>query len=78
MSHPERTQLDGLRFFGMINASISHEIKNVLAIISESAGLMEDLLLLAQKGGGLIWSGLRPCARRCGDKPSGPMESSRI
>jgi light-regulated signal transduction histidine kinase (bacteriophytochrome) len=53
VSHPERTQLDGLRFFGMINASISHEIKNVLAIISESAGLMEDLLLLAQKGGRL-------------------------
>jgi len=37
----------------MISASISHEIKNVLAIISESAGLMEDLLLLAQKGGRL-------------------------
>jgi light-regulated signal transduction histidine kinase (bacteriophytochrome) len=37
----------------MISASISHEIKNVLAIISESAGLMEDYLLLAQKGGTL-------------------------
>jgi light-regulated signal transduction histidine kinase (bacteriophytochrome) len=49
----EKTQVDGLRFFGMISASISHEIKNVLAIISESAGLMEDLLLLAQKGGRL-------------------------
>jgi signal transduction histidine kinase len=53
VSHMERTQLDGLKFFGMISASISHELKNVLAIISESAGLMEDLLLLAQKGGRL-------------------------
>lgn len=53
MNPLEKTQVDGLRFFGMISASISHEIKNVLAIISESAGLMEDLLLLAQKGGRL-------------------------
>jgi signal transduction histidine kinase len=49
----QKSQLDGLRFFGMINASISHEIKNVLAIISESAGLMEDLVAIAQKGGRL-------------------------
>ncbi len=53
MNPLEQTQVAGLRFFGMISASISHEIKNVLAIISESAGLMEDLLLLAQKGGRL-------------------------
>jgi signal transduction histidine kinase len=53
VSPSDRTQLDGLRFFGKISASISHELKNVLAIISESAGLMEDLLLLAQKGGRL-------------------------
>jgi len=53
VSQSERTQMDGLRFFGMFSASISHEIKNVLAIISESAGLMEDLLLLAKRGGHL-------------------------
>ncbi len=39
----------GLRFFGQISASISHEIKNVLAIINENAGLMGDLALMAQK-----------------------------
>jgi len=33
----------GLQFFGRLNASISHEIKNVLAIINENAGLLEDL-----------------------------------
>ncbi|MCJ7596564.1 MAG: sensor histidine kinase, partial [Desulfobacterales bacterium] len=40
----------GLQFFGKISASISHEIKNVMAIITESAGLMEDLTVLAEKG----------------------------
>jgi signal transduction histidine kinase len=39
-----------LMFFGKVNASISHELKNILAIISETAGLMTDLLALAAKG----------------------------
>jgi C4-dicarboxylate-specific signal transduction histidine kinase len=41
---------EGLRFFGKMSASISHEIKNVLAIINENAGLLEDLALMAEKG----------------------------
>lgn len=40
----------GLRFFGKVSASISHEIKNVLAIINENAGLLEDLSFAAQRG----------------------------
>ena len=40
----------GLRFFGKVSASIAHEIKNVLAIINENAGLLEDLSYAAQKG----------------------------
>ena len=40
----------GLRFFGKISASISHEIKNSLAIINENAGLLEDLTRMADKG----------------------------
>jgi C4-dicarboxylate-specific signal transduction histidine kinase len=40
---------EGLRFFGKMSASISHEIKNVLAIINENAGLLEDLALMAEK-----------------------------
>jgi hypothetical protein len=32
-----------LVFFGKVNASISHELKNILAIISETAGLLKDL-----------------------------------
>jgi signal transduction histidine kinase len=39
----------GLQFFGKMTASISHEIKNVLAIINENAGLLEDLALLADR-----------------------------
>jgi C4-dicarboxylate-specific signal transduction histidine kinase len=40
----------GLQFFGKMSASISHEIKNTLAIINESAGLLEDLTVMAEKG----------------------------
>jgi signal transduction histidine kinase len=40
----------GLQFFGRISASISHEIKNVLAIVNENAGLLEDLILMADRG----------------------------
>ena len=35
-------------FMGRITAGVTHEMKNVLAIIKESAGLMEDLLSLSQ------------------------------
>ncbi|KAF0188160.1 MAG: histidine kinase A domain-containing [Desulfobulbaceae bacterium] len=41
---------NGLQFFGKVSASISHEIKNVLAIINENAGLLEDLSIAAQRG----------------------------
>ena len=39
-----------LQFFGKISASMSHEIKNVLAIINENAGLLEDFTLMADRG----------------------------
>ncbi|OQY51032.1 MAG: hypothetical protein B6240_00500 [Desulfobacteraceae bacterium 4572_87] len=39
-----------LQYFGKMTASISHEIKNVMAIINESAGLLEDYSLMAEKG----------------------------
>ncbi len=41
---------DSLAFFGKVNASISHELKNVMAIISETAGLLGDLSEMAQGG----------------------------
>jgi signal transduction histidine kinase len=40
----------GLQFFGKMTGSISHEIRNVLAIINENAGLLEDLALMLDRG----------------------------
>lgn len=39
-----------LRFFGKVSASVSHEIKNVFAVINEGAGLLDDLAMMAEKG----------------------------
>lgn len=39
-----------LKFFGKMTASISHEMKNVLAIINENAGLLQDLCAMAERG----------------------------
>ncbi|MEJ2639732.1 MAG: hypothetical protein P8010_09170 [Desulfosarcinaceae bacterium] len=41
---------DNLLFFGRVNASISHELKNIMAIISETAGLLSDLAEMASSG----------------------------
>ncbi len=39
-------------FLGKVTASVTHDIQNVLAIIKETSGLMEDFFLM-QKSGGL-------------------------
>jgi len=43
-------QKAGLAFFGRMCASISHEIKNCLAVINEQNGLHGDLLMLQKQG----------------------------
>ena len=50
-----------LAFFGKVNASISHELKNVMAIISETAGLLGDLSDLASSGSSIEPDMLRNC-----------------
>lgn len=40
----------GLQFYSKISASISHDIKNALAIINENAGLMDDFTMMANQG----------------------------
>jgi len=40
----------GVRFFGEITALLSHDLKNVLSIINENAGLLEDFSLMAADG----------------------------
>lgn len=42
--------IEGVRFFGEMCASVSHEIKNVLAIINENAGLLQDMVRMNEKG----------------------------
>jgi signal transduction histidine kinase len=39
-----------LAFFGKITASISHELNNVLSIINEYSGLLDDLILAENQG----------------------------
>ncbi len=46
----ELWDLGSLQFFGKVSASISHEIKNVLAVIRETSGLMEDLIVMNREG----------------------------
>jgi len=46
MEHIEEKEL---AFFGRITAGVTHEMQNVLAIIRESSGLMDDLLSLSQQ-----------------------------
>ena len=40
-----------LRYFSKMSASISHELKNVLATLNENAGLLQDLSAMVEHGG---------------------------
>jgi signal transduction histidine kinase len=59
---------EDLAFFGKVNASISHELKNILAIISEAAGLLNDLTSLAKEGKDLHLEMLGNCSRDIGEE----------
>jgi len=50
MAHLDVIGRSGVQFFGKMSASISHDLKNVLAVINENAGLLDDLCLMAGKG----------------------------
>lgn len=41
---------EGLRFFGEMSASVSHEIRNKLAVINEKAGLVQDIAIAMKSG----------------------------
>jgi signal transduction histidine kinase len=45
-----RSCAEALSFFGKTNRLISHELKNVLAIISETLGLIDELMELSETG----------------------------
>lgn len=42
-----------VQVFAKVVASISHEVKNVLAIINENNGLLEDIILMSESGQGV-------------------------
>lgn len=46
----DSSRREDLKFFGRVSATVSHDLKNVLAVINESAGLLDDLCMLAAKG----------------------------
>ena len=49
-NQPDPVGQAGLQFFGRMSASISHELKNVLAIIKENSGLLNDYLAMMARG----------------------------
>ena len=59
---------EDLAFFGRVNASISHELKNILAIISEASGLLNDLTELASTGGDVNLEMLKTCSSDIGEE----------
>ncbi|MGD8369158.1 MAG: hypothetical protein PVG78_16080 [Desulfobacterales bacterium] len=63
--HMDRT---GLAFFGTVTASISHEIKNRIAIINEQAGLLEDFVLMAERGTPIDMDRLKRLSRSVRDQ----------
>ncbi len=47
----EQSQLaDSLAFFGAVSASVSHELNNVISIIDQTAGLIEDMIAGEERG----------------------------
>jgi C4-dicarboxylate-specific signal transduction histidine kinase len=40
----------GLAFFGAVTASVSHELNNVISIIDQTTGLVEDMIAAADSG----------------------------
>ena len=55
----EKICAEGLIFFSKTNRLISHELKNILAIISETLGLLDELMELSENGMGLTPERLR-------------------
>jgi len=52
-ARPEKDKLlmeNSLAFFGAITASVSHELNNVISIVNQTAGLLDDLLIGAREG----------------------------
>jgi signal transduction histidine kinase len=64
MAAPDEIGQAGLKFFGRTTAAFTHDLKNALAIISQNAGLMNDYLLMGEKGMPLDPARLKTVAER--------------
>lgn len=58
--------VEGFQFFGRVTASVTHEIKNALAVIRENAGLMEDLITMGGRKGDLDPARIQSLAGKIG------------
>ena len=45
-----QSSMSGLTFFGKVTASVSHELNNVIAIIDQTGGLLQDLIIGEEQG----------------------------
>ena len=54
----------GIEFSARVSASLSHELNNVLAVIKESSGLLQDYLAILNQGGELNPSILERVSQR--------------
>ena len=51
IEHPPQSVLDaGLAFFGAVTASVTHEQNNVLSVIDQTAGLLQDMIAAEREG----------------------------
>ncbi len=54
----------GFRYFGAVSASVSHDIRNKLAVINEKAGLLEDMATMMLEGRTIDLERLRTQAQK--------------
>ncbi|MFC1597564.1 hypothetical protein ACFL5Q_06465 [Planctomycetota bacterium] len=59
-----RLSKEDLAFFGRIGADVTHDMRNVLAIVGENAGLLDDQLALAESGKALDCEKLKKLSQR--------------
>ncbi|MUM76031.1 hypothetical protein GKC30_00095 [Pseudodesulfovibrio sp. F-1] len=63
-----RIPFETLHTFGQMNVHLTHELQNVMATISETSGLLEDLAAFRTSGGGVDPARLEKLLRRIGEE----------
>lgn len=68
MSATLQIPFETLHTFGRLNVHLTHELQNVMATISETSGLLEDLSAFKASGGGVDPARLEKLLRRIGEE----------